>query len=193
MISPMIAEIILSNLRELIPYKIVKQGEQGVYYSRGVAKPLIWQSPLVSKPFRAQYVSNPLQPGGYWFIPYLHEIRIESTREDWINLAVQSAVTKDGKAVSFSLNVGWRVTDAVKRQLAVVDLADNIQQRAMAHLYGRIRERTLEELLAADGNLRRGLQQTLSTKFTDWGVEIMEVGFTDLVQSRHYRLFQEHG
>jgi hypothetical protein len=60
---------------------------------------------------------------------------------------------------------------------------------AMVHLAQKVRDYTWPELVAHQKDLERSLKNTLTTRVKKWGVEIVEVGLTDLVRSRSYRLF----
>jgi len=169
-----IVSIILSNLMELMPFRIVFNYEKGVRWTLG-------QKPVA------------LEPGFHWCWWLYHSIEKLTVVEEMIDLPTQTVVTKDGKTVVFSVNIGRVIIDPVAHFCSVSDFDESTIALAMTHLHQRIRERDYDDLLAKLPDLERSLRGTLSTRFAKWGAEVTTVGFTDFTQASQFRLFQDQG
>lgn len=168
-----IVEIILRNLMQLMPFRVVMSYEAGVRWTLG-------KNP------------KPLAPGFHWCVWIVHQIETVLTVEEVINLPTQSVITADGQPVCFSANIGRRVTDPVAHFGAVQDFDASTEGLAMTHLAQRVRSLSYAELCADLAALERSLKGTLATRYAKWGAEVTSVGFTDFVLVRHqFRLFQD--
>ena len=165
--------MVLQNLMSLLPFVIVRS------YQRGV---------------RWQFGKNPkeLLPGFRLKIWLWHQIEIYDTCDDVIDLPVQSVITKDEKLVCFSVNIGFRVVDAVAHGCNVQDFVESTAGLTMTHLAQRVREKTLKELTSEGGlkALEASLEGTLTTRMKRWGSEVFSVGFTNFAEvPRQMRIF----
>lgn len=167
-----IVEIILQNLMELMPFRIIMSYQKGVRWTMG-------QNP------------KELAPGFHWCLPLRHSVEIVSCAEEFQNLPTQSVTTQDGKQICFSANIGYRITDAVAYFCEVQDFDKAVSALAMTHLAERVREKDYAWLVANQRDLERSLRGTLETRLKVWGAEVTKVGFTDYVQARQFRLFQD--
>lgn len=164
-------QIILSNLMQLMPFRIVRSYERGVRWTFG-------RNPVA------------LDPGLRWCIWFRHSTEIFAVVDFVLNLPTQSVRTKDGKEVVFSSNITLRIADPVKHYCAVQDFKQSVSDLAMTHLHRKIRGK-----VAADIDLtetERQLKATLGDKLKEWGGEVLFVGFTDFVETgAQVRLFQD--
>ena len=164
-------EMVFQNLMTLLPFVIVYSYERGVRWFLGC---------------------NPkeLQPGFHWKIWFIHRVEIVIVIDDVLQLPTQSVITKDKKLVCFSVNIGYRINNAVKHWCGVTDFRTATLGLAMIHLAQRVRERTLDELMGDLKSLEKSLEGTLTTRFKDWGTEVFLVGFTDFAEvPQQYRVF----
>lgn len=169
-----IVDIILQNLMELMPFRIIMSYQFGVRWTFG------------KKPTR-------LDAGFHWCLPLRHSVDIVNQTEEVLNLPTQSVTTKDGKIVCFSCNVGVRVVDPVAYYCEVQDFNLSVNALAMTHLAARVRELDYAEAAHDLRSLEKSLRNTLETRLKKWGAEITSVGFTDFVLARQFRLFQDTG
>lgn len=140
--------------------------------------------------FRFGHYSRTMDEGFHWMWPCrIEEIEIVHVAEETKNLVSQSITTADGVAVTFSVNIVFRVVDAQKYVCNVHDFDESLATYAMTHLAKRVRERDWDALLTGQKELERSLEGTLSTRVEKWGAEIVSVGITDLVKSRQFRFF----
>ena len=150
--------------------KVVESWERGVRFRRGTPEPA------------------PLEAGLWWHWPLVDRIEVIPWRERFIDLPVQSITTADGLEVALSANIGYEITDAVKAYTEVHDYEESLARLAAGHLHRKIHEWTYHELVGAIGKLEKSLEGTLSTRSRPWGITIRDVGITDLVKARAYRL-----
>lgn len=173
MIAGTVVEHIAANIGAMLPYEILTSYEKGVRWRLG------------RKP-------QEIGPGPHWRIPIYHKIMKFDVVDEVMDLPVQSVITKDNKAVCFSVNIAFRIADVVAHACGVQDFFESTAGAAMTHLAKRVRERTLEELEQPEGlsKLERSLRDTLTTKMRAWGTEVQDVGFTNFVANpRMMRLF----
>ncbi len=164
-----IFQVLLENLRELIPLKIVLPFQRGVRFRWG------------------KFVDE-LQPGVHVFIPFLWSIEVVPVVADVLNLNNSSVTTSDRVAVNLSAMVEFQIVDVVAMYTKVQDLSDSLGSTALGHLSEWARERTLEELLSTRAAFRRSLRETMTTRVREWGVKINDVHITDLVVAKQIRL-----
>lgn len=167
-----IVEIILQNLMELMPFRIVMSYQWGVRWTWG-------QNPEWKN------------PGFHWCVPLMHTFDMTSATEEVIDLPTQTVTTKDGKQVSFSCNVGIKIVDPVAHYCNVHDFDHSVIALAMNHLARRVRDGDYEALRVDLASLEKSLVNTLETKLKRWGAEVTTVGFTDFVLTRQFRFFQD--
>lgn len=168
-----ILEIILQNLMQLMPFRIVLSYQLAVRWTWG-------QNPE-SKP-----------PGFHWCVWFMHSMETVTAAEEVMNLPTQSVVTADGVSVCYSVNIGVRVVDAVKHYCEVQDFRASVEGLAMTHLAKRVRTMNYSDAVSTLDKLEKSLVNTLESRLTRWGTEVTTVGFTDFVQVRsQIRLFQD--
>ena len=165
-------DFLLSIWREIIPARVVESWERAVRFRRGIPE------------------SAHVGPGLVWFWPFLDRVEIIPTKERFIDLPVQSITTADGVEVALSANVGYEIVDAVKAYTEVHDYEESLGRLAAGHLHRRIHEWQYAELVAGLGKLEKSLEGTLTTRAKPWGIVIRDVGITDLVRARAFRLLQ---
>ena len=168
-----LVSILLNNLWPLLPFRIVKSFELAVRWTWG---------------------RNPkqLQPGFHWCFYVIHSYEAVTQAEEMLNLPTQSVVTLDDYPVSFSVNIGRRVTDAVKFYCDIQDFDASLEALSMIHLSRAVRAKKYTELVRGLDKLEANLKRSLETKCAKWGASITSVGFTDFVHvSQQIRLFQD--
>lgn len=145
--------------------RIIENWQQGVRFRRGKPEP------------------KPL-PAGIWFHwPTIDRIEPVPCKERFIDLPVQSATTKDGRNVTFSVNVGYSIFNGVLACTEVHDLEDAMSRIAMGHLHRRIHEWDLAQLMEQLAKLEQSLEGTLTTRVKRWGCQVDDVGITDMVET----------
>lgn len=168
-----IVEYFFQNLMALLPFIIVRTYQRAVRWRWG------------RKPIE-------LLPGPHWKVWFYHQAEITDIQDDFIELPIQSVITKDRKLVCFSANVGYRIVDIVKHWDNVQDFVESTKALSMTHLAEKVRKLTLEELEEDLSKLENSLRGTLTTRFKGWGTEVFSVGFTNFAEvPRQYRFFTD--
>lgn len=167
-----IIEIILNNLMQLMPFRILLSFQLAVRWTMG------------EKP-------ENLGPGFHWCLWFRHNIEIVSSAEEFFNLPTQSVALPSGEMLCYSCNIGTKVVDAVHYYCDVQDFRESLEALAMTHLAKNVRKaNTFAEAVAGLDKLEASLRGRLETKLKRWGVEVTEVGFTDFVHVQtQVRLF----
>ncbi len=165
--------VLIEIIRYIWPVRIVKSYQRGVRFALG-------------------HEPEELAPGWWLHVPFFMSIDAVDVVQDVVDLDIQAITTKDGKSVVISANVTFRITDAVAHWTSVQDFEENLPRMASRHVMAKAREWTWEELLAHQKDLERSLKETLNTRIArlGWGAEVDDVGLTDLVLARQWRMFQ---
>ena len=169
-----LVDLISNNILALLPLRIIHSFERGVKFrlGRDIAE---------------------LQPGLHFFWPYFEDIEVINVVPEVINLPTQSLTTLDGHHISFSANIEFEVHDARAMFCGVQDFQNSLMNMAMNHLAYRVRDWTWQELREGQRELERSIKDTLTTRVKKWGVTVLSVGITDLVETQTYRIFGESG
>lgn len=162
------------NLAALVPFRIVRSYQRAVRFWMGNPGP-------------------ELGPGFWWIVPGLLTIEVVDTRADTSNLPTQSVTTKDGRAVTFSANVEFEIVDAAAYVTGVQQFDFSLTNVAMSHLAKRVRAWTWDELVTEQRALELSLRDTMTTRAKRWGVQINDVGLTDLTCAKTLRFYGDPG
>lgn len=143
-----------------------------------------WERGLKMRYGRVVGVLEPGVHGAWW---WFEEIEVDSVVEQTINLPTQSVTTSDGRGVTFSANIIFEVRDVRAKYTKVHEFEKSVNAVAMMHLARKVRRWTRDDLMLHQKALERSLRETLSTRAGKWGVTIVDVALTDLVESRMFR------
>lgn len=168
--STTLVEFLTNNLLAFIPCVIIHSYERGIRF---------WKGRDVEE----------LGPGLHWFVPFLGSIHVVYVVPEVINLPTQSLTTNDDHHISFSANIEFEVVDARAMFCGVQDFQHSLTNMAMNHLAQRVRDWSWMELREGQKKLESSMKDTLTTKVKKWGVNILSVGITDLVETQTYRVF----
>jgi len=161
-----IIQILFDNLAQLLPWQIIMSYHHGVRWTFG-CRP------------------KALKPGIHWRVPGIHTISTVGNVPEVIDLPTQSVTTPSGKNLTFSANIGFKVTDPVAHFCSIYNFEQSLRGAAAIHLSSAVRMKNLTDVrpdaLAA---LELELAAMLTEKLGGWGTEITHVGFTDFVQTR---------
>lgn len=167
-------DAILSRLADLWPFVRVQ------VWQRGVRTTFV--------PFRGVRV-DVLEPGAHLKLWWMQTVVMQVVAPQVYNLPTQTPTSKDGVPVTLSVNFCYEVADAESAVNNVHDLHDSMTGLAMMHICKKVRDWTWDELIAHQSDLERSIRDTLTTRSKKWGVVIVDVGITDLVKARAFRIF----
>jgi regulator of protease activity HflC (stomatin/prohibitin superfamily) len=162
-------QLILDNLYKLWPYRIVDADCQGIRHWRGGMTLLL--------------------PKGHWFVPGLQEIETYNTVYQNVDCGEQSLTTKDGKRVTLSCNLGYRINDLVKMRLSYWHFDKTLVNEARGVVYEVVTTHTLVELLADPEVIQKVLLQRVRKEFEGSGVRMLSAKLDQLVEVKPYKVF----
>ena len=166
-------DFLLSIWSAIWPGRVVRTGQQGVVFRRGVAE------------------ETPRGPGLVWIIPNFWQFEARPVTLSWIDLPPQSITTADGKVIALSANVGYEVRDLVRALTLTNDYETTMARLATGHLHGRVSAWTLQEMMAQRRELEASVLNTLRNRAAEWGLAVQDVRLTDCTPTKVYRLFNE--
>jgi regulator of protease activity HflC (stomatin/prohibitin superfamily) len=141
----------------------------------------------------ARVITKLIGPGMHRRVLFFDEIRKESVVPQVMDLLSQTVVLRNGTVVSFSVNIEYEILDAEANITKVQSFESSLEAASRVHLARRVRDMAdIAELIDKQKWLEDSLAGTLSTRAKKWGATINDVGFTDLMPSRAYRLLGDN-
>ena len=163
-------QVLLEFLRQFLPLVVIRDYQRGVRFVLGKAR-------------------GPYAPGPYFSVPMVYEMESVVVVEQVVNLLNVAVRTKDGVCLTVSANVNYEVENAAHALCRVNDLDASMATEAMKYLHRLIRRATTDRLFTQQRKVERAIQDSLQRKVEGWGVRVIDVGLTDLVPTRFYRLY----
>lgn len=156
----------------LVPFVIVDE------YQRGIV-------------LRLGKFHRKLEPGLHWVIPAgIEQPLTHSVVPSTHHLSPQSLTTGDGKNAVLQVVVTWRCHD-IRKMLLEVEAVDNAMSDSV---YGVVAEyvakTTWADLSKADA--LAPVKKDIRARAFKWGIEILQVSFSDMQCCRSFRVWQDH-
>jgi regulator of protease activity HflC (stomatin/prohibitin superfamily) len=167
---PALTEWLLSNVAALIPVAKVHSFQKGVKYSLG------------------KDVAT-LSTGIHFYVPFFQSIEVIDVKQQTHNLLTQSVTTKDGKYVTFSCNMTYRITNARKNFTEVHEFVPSLENYAMMVVADHVARSRFSELVEGRDMIQESVKDEINERARKWGATVDDFAFTDLVQAKPYRLF----
>ena len=164
-------ELLSTCWHRLVPFFVVNQYQRAVVLRLGV-------------------FHRELAPGFHWIWPLFEWTLDHDVVPRVHRLQPQSVNTRDGCACVVQLVLTWRVSDVRKLLLEVEDAEHAIQDAAQGVLAARIARADWSELIVPE--FLDEAQKDMRKRAFRWGIEIMQVQFSDLQRCKSLRLWQEH-
>ena len=122
-----------------------------------------------------------LHGGFHLIIPVIDSVRsILTSREQLVDIAKQSVITKDNVNISIDGIVFCKVDDAMQATYNVVDFKNAIANLAMTTLRAEIGGMDLDDTLSNRETLNAKLQSELGSAATNWGIKVTRVEIADI-------------
>lgn len=130
-----------------------------------------------------------IEPGRYWYIPILTEVREMKVNRQTSNLSTVVLTTKDEVDVALSPVIVYSIKDIEKALVATDDIDDAIGDVGMKAFVQAVAQRTYKELKEAvgDGELEAELTKETRKLLRKYGVDV-ESTFTSEFASSFYRV-----
>lgn len=125
---------------------------------------------------------NKILHGGFHvIIPIIDQVRAKLTsREQLVDIAKQSVITKDNVNISIDGIVFCKVDDAKEATYNVVDFKNAIANLAMTTLRAEIGGMDLDDTLSNRETLNAKLQTELGSAAANWGIKVTRVEISDI-------------
>jgi regulator of protease activity HflC (stomatin/prohibitin superfamily) len=127
-------------------------------------------------------------PGWYFYWPIFIVFEKRTVTQQVKDIRVQSVWTKDLHDMAISLAIRYKVTNAYKAILEVLDYDDSIQALALGTVQTFVKTRTKAELHDQLDDLQDEILKALREESQGMGLKIMSVYITDVGATRNFRL-----
>jgi regulator of protease activity HflC (stomatin/prohibitin superfamily) len=165
-------QLVLDNLYSLWPIRIIDKGSQGV----------LWKH---------DGTARTLQPGTHFLIPKLWRIEEVDVQYQNIDTGTQGLTTKDGVAVSLSMNVGYSIADSAKLYTSFQHWDTSLVNKARGYLAEEVPLKTWNQLYKNPADVAATVLDRLQEDVGEENgcVLIEDVTVDQAVKSDAYRLF----
>jgi regulator of protease activity HflC (stomatin/prohibitin superfamily) len=164
-----LVQLILDNLYKLWPYRIIDADCQGVRLFRGGMKLLA--------------------PGGHWFFPGLQQIEEFVVTYQNLDCGEQTVTTKDGRKVTLSCNLAYRIADLMKMRSQFQHFDTTVRNDARGIVFEVVTVMDYASIVAEPLAIQRELRRQLRWRFKGSGVRIVSAKLDQFVETRPYVVF----
>jgi regulator of protease activity HflC (stomatin/prohibitin superfamily) len=128
-----------------------------------------------------------LKPGLNFVIPMMDAILVESIRERFIDIAPQSAMTRDNATVDVDAIVYWQILDLYSAYYNVENLKAALENLVITSLRSEVGRMNLSDLVSSRDKINEGVLRHLDEATESWGVKIMRVEVQEIKISDELR------
>ena len=141
-----------------------------------------WERAVVLR--LGRYTGKVRGPGLIILIPLIDQMSKVNVQDMVFDVPPQDVITKDNVSVQVNAVVTYRVIDAEKATINVVNYPYAISQHSQTTLRGLLGRVDLDELLAERDKLNQEIQRILDTDTDPWGIKVkrVEIKHVDLPQ-----------
>ncbi|HQW30453.1 MAG: slipin family protein [Verrucomicrobiales bacterium] len=119
-------------------------------------------------------------PGLYYLIPILDRAQKVDIRTSTVNLEQQETITKDSVTIKVNAVLWFRIVDASKSILQVVNYNQAVYQFSVTALRNIIGQHTLDDVLKSREQINQTLQSIVDAITEPWGIKIEMVEMKDV-------------
>ncbi len=113
-------------------------------------------------------------------VPLLDTVLVETTREQFIDIEPQKAMTRDRANVEVDAILFWRILDLRKAYYEVEELDESLKQLVITTLRSEIGQLPLEDLISSRDAINRQIMLNLDRETQGWGVKIVRVEIQEI-------------
>lgn len=128
-----------------------------------------------------------LSPGFYFFWELVQMIHSLTITPCWVDLRGQSVFSKDGRNMTVSGAIRYRITDARKALLTINDVDKSLAVLALGIILEYVGERDTADCTNPMG-LADEILKGIREQAAGWGVKVMEVKITDWGTAQNLRV-----
>ena len=149
----------------------------GLFFLSGLRIAQEYQRAVV---FRLGRFSSIKGPGLYWIIPLIDRQRMIDIRITTVAVEQQETITKDSVTIKVNAVLWYRVVDASKAVIAVMDYRSAVYQVALTSLRNIIGQHLLDEILKERDRINKTLQEIVDVVTEPWGIQVQMVEMKDV-------------
>ena len=164
-------DLIIEFLADILPFQVIP------HYDRGVRLRL-------GKP-----CGKELEPGLHWKIPFADNILSHMVKATTINLLEQTVTTKDYKSIVVKAVMKYEVSDVSTLLLEVNSAADALTDMVQGIIRDKIIDKNWNECNTQV--LISEISKRAKGEVKKWGLMILEITLTDLVEMKSIRLLNK--
>lgn len=117
----------------------------------------------------------------FWIIPLgIERAAIIDIRTQTVSAERQETITRDSVTIKLNAVLWYRVVDAAKSVIAVVDVSQAVYQLALTGLRNIIGKHDLDEVLQERDKINGLLRDSIASSTTQWGVEVERFEMKDV-------------
>ncbi|MEM6885835.1 MAG: slipin family protein [Verrucomicrobiota bacterium] len=133
--------------------------------------------------FRDGEFQTELKPGEYAAWKNVGKVQLfpVDMRERVLDVSGQEIMTADKVSLRMNAVVNWRVADARKSIEAVDDVAQALYREAQLALRAIVGTRELDSLLSDKNLVSETLEQAMSHRVQEFGIELISLGIKDII------------
>jgi len=117
----------------------------------------------------------------FWKFQRALKVELVDRRVQAMEVAGQEILTRDKVSLRVNLTAMWQVTDAVRARSELQNFVDFVYKQMQFALREAVGARTLDELLAAKGELDREIGATARAALAAHGIALKSVGVKDVI------------
>jgi regulator of protease activity HflC (stomatin/prohibitin superfamily) len=120
-------------------------------------------------------------PGLFWIIPLgIERVVIVDVRTRTVSAEQQETITRDSVTIKVNAVLWYRITDAAKSVVSVVDASSAVYQLALTGLRNIIGQHDLDEVLQERDKINALLKDNVSGSTLPWGIEFERFEMKDV-------------
>ncbi|MEQ1841730.1 MAG: slipin family protein, partial [Verrucomicrobiales bacterium] len=119
-------------------------------------------------------------PGIFYLIPILDRAQKVDIRTSTVNLEQQETITKDSVTIKVNAVLWYRIVDASKSILQVVNYNQAVYQFSVTALRNIIGQHSLDDVLKSREQINQTLQTIVDAITEPWGIKIEMVEMKDV-------------
>lgn len=116
-----------------------------------------------------------LKTGVNFIIPILDNVLEVTTRERFLGISHQAAITRDNISVYLDLVIYWKTLDVLKAHYAVEGLEKAIEALVVTSVRSEIGQLNLTETFSSRNQINRAILLVLDDATESWGVKVIRV------------------
>ena len=195
-----ILQTLLSNFAKLLPFRwvTVYSYQTGVKFRFGkdihsVSHRTGIRSPKLAcrgRPIPSLVWSR--RTGLHFYWAGVEDIFVLNKVEKVMETQFQTVLTRDGKELTMSMSVAYRIPNARKYWTNVEDFAYSLENLCQSYLTNEVNALQYSEVIRDPEQMSEDMRHSLNRKVREWGTHIVSVALVNNSKARAFRLFGQY-